>query len=398
MMLLAEAALRSSLLTAAVWLALKLFRVRNPYTQMAAWSGVLLASLAMPLLMRWAPAEALPLPASLYRGLAAGPLGDAPAAPADAPTTFPLAYVFLAAYLAGLLLLLARLAHGLTQSLHLLRRSRRVEAPWTEGQDVRFSDDLAMPAAIGRVILLPRDFLDWDEARQRAVLAHEASHVARGDFYLLLLAALHRALFWCSPHAWWLNRRLAELAEANSDADALAVAPDRPSYAQTLIDLASMTRAVPGTLAMANHATVRRRVERILAESILPTRPTRAKLALIAACLVPVSLTAGGLQGMPDRQPGSEAALRSHIDQLQRGEIDDGTLGIDGMGKQIRALLPEIRPEMAALGPIVSVQFQGVGKDGMDLYLVTHTRGARRWAIHLDKNGLIQSMWFSSPT
>jgi hypothetical protein len=280
----------------------------------------------------------------------------------------------------------------------MVRRSHRVEAHWTKGRDVRFSHDLAMPAAIGGIILLPCDCPNWSEARQHAVLAHESSHVARGDFYLLLLAALHRALFWFSPLAWWLNRHLAELAEANSDADALAVAGDRLSYAQTLIDLASTARAVPGALAMANHATVRRRVERILAENVLPARPSWRKLALVVLCLVPVSLAAGGLHAMPDRQPGGEAALRSHIDQLQRGEIDDSILGVEGMGDQIRTLLPRIRPEMAALGPIVSVKFQGVGKDGMDLYLVTHAEGARRWAIHLDENGRIQSMWFTSPS
>ena len=50
--LLAESALRSLLLGAAVWLGLKLFRARNPHVQMTAWTLVLVASLAMPALMR----------------------------------------------------------------------------------------------------------------------------------------------------------------------------------------------------------------------------------------------------------------------------------------------------------------------------------------------------------
>jgi beta-lactamase regulating signal transducer with metallopeptidase domain len=390
MMLLAEAALRSSLLTIAVWLALKLLRVRNPYSQMTAWSVVLVASLAMPLLMRLVPTEALPLPAAI-------PLAGPQTAHAGAATAFPLSYVFLAAYLAGLFLLLARLAYGLSQSLHLLRRSRRVEAPWTEGRDVRFCADLSMPAAIGRTILLPTDFLDWDRARQRAVLAHEASHVSRGDFYLMLLAALHRAVFWFSPLSWLLHRRLAELAEITSDAAALAVSADRLSYARILIDLADEARSIPAGLAMANHATVRCRVDHILAQSLLPIRPSLRKLILIVACLAPVSLAAGGLNAVHRPQPGSEAALRSHIDQLQRGEIDDSILGVEGMGDQIRALLPQIRPEMAALGPIVSVQFQGVTQDGTNLYLVTHAQGTRSWSIHLNEDGRIQSMGFGSP-
>ena len=50
--LLLESALRSLLLGAAVWLGLSLFRVRNPHVQMTAWTLVLIASLAMPALMR----------------------------------------------------------------------------------------------------------------------------------------------------------------------------------------------------------------------------------------------------------------------------------------------------------------------------------------------------------
>ena len=49
--LLLESALRSLSLGVAVWLGLALLRVRNPRTQMTAWTVVLVASLAMPALM-----------------------------------------------------------------------------------------------------------------------------------------------------------------------------------------------------------------------------------------------------------------------------------------------------------------------------------------------------------
>ena len=50
--LLVESALRSLVLGVAVWLGLKLFRLRNPQLQMMVWMVVLFASLSMPLLMR----------------------------------------------------------------------------------------------------------------------------------------------------------------------------------------------------------------------------------------------------------------------------------------------------------------------------------------------------------
>src|ERR1043166_9881017 len=79
--LLLESALRSLLLGGAVWVGLKLFRVRNPHVHMAAWTLVLVASLAMPALMRLVtvtiPAAA---PAPLTQII-----GPAPAVVAPAP-------------------------------------------------------------------------------------------------------------------------------------------------------------------------------------------------------------------------------------------------------------------------------------------------------------------------
>lgn len=516
MMLLAEAALRSLLLTGAVWLALKLLRVRNARTEMAAWSGVLLASLAMPLLMRLAPAQALTLPAEFYRLSSVSIASPAPSSDAATPAVaFPWSSLLSSAYLAVSALLTAKLVLGWVQSRRLLRRAARVRASWTEGREVRLSADLAMPVTIGRAIVLPLDFLVWDAVRRRAVMAHESAHAARGDFYLLLLAGLHRALFWISPAAWWLDAVLTDLAEANSDAAALAVSEDRLSYAQILIDLAGQA---PAGVAMARHATVRRRVERILSGGALPAQLTAGRLVLLATTLIPAALAIAGvtptadsledqrrprtvialppnalekftgyyaMDSLPDLplrvrledghlllgllgqgageifpesahkffskdlpgqedfqidgtgrvsavmlhwnggvfaahrideatiaeieaaqaariaanrpQPGSEAVLRSHIEQLQSGRIDDGTFAF-GMGTSIRAMLPQIRPGILALGPITAISFQGVGPDGMDIYTVTHAKGANTWQIRLARDGRIESAWFSPLT
>ena len=102
------------------------------------------------------------------------------------------------------------------------------------------------------------------------MLAHEAAHVANGDFYVLLLASLNRAVFWFSPFAWWQLTRLAELAEIISDASAIEVVADRLSYAEILIDLLQHGRQVPAGLEMARAGTVRPRVERILAATTVP--------------------------------------------------------------------------------------------------------------------------------
>ena len=67
--LIVEAAIRSLLLGAAIWLGLKLLRVTNPHVLMAVWQLVLVLSLCMPMLVDWAkhmpPAASLQIPQML---------------------------------------------------------------------------------------------------------------------------------------------------------------------------------------------------------------------------------------------------------------------------------------------------------------------------------------------
>jgi hypothetical protein len=73
----------------------------------------------------------------------------------------------------------------------LLRKSHPITEDWTAGLDVRLSAAVPTPVTFGTTILLPAECLDWGPTKRRAVLAHERSHVLRGDFYVLLLATLH---------------------------------------------------------------------------------------------------------------------------------------------------------------------------------------------------------------
>jgi hypothetical protein len=100
-------------------------------------------------------------------------------------------------------------------------------------------------------------------------MSHERSHVARGDFYVLLVARLNRCLFWFSPLSWWLVRSLTELAEILSNDEAIG---DRASMPKILLDMASHVGQSPAALAMARPHIVRWRIERILAATGLPAR------------------------------------------------------------------------------------------------------------------------------
>jgi hypothetical protein len=51
---------------------------------------------------------------------------------------------------------------------------------------------------------------------------------------------------------------------------------------------------------------------------------------------------------------------------------------------------------MAALGPVVSIKFVGVGAQGWDLYKITHEHGASQMRVIVDSQGLIAGALLSA--
>lgn len=308
---LAEAALRSFVLGGVVWFGLILFRVRNPHVQMTAWVVVLLASLAMPFVMHWptltitrpplpmqAPADVLPADVSMLEM----PLPALPVAP-DAVIALPASsglsinwwLVATAVYVVVTACLLLRLMIGLCLTWRMARAATPMKAAQPIAADVRVSRDVGGPVTFGSTILVPPQFAGWDARKRNAVLAHEGAHVANRDFYVLLLAALNRAVFWFSPFSWWQLARLAELSEIISDARAIEMIDDRLSYAEILLDFASTVKPRPVELAMARASTVRARVERIIAATAMPAAVGWRKRLTIAAAIVPAVIVSTGM-------------------------------------------------------------------------------------------------------
>ena len=339
--LLLESALRLLALGGVVWLGLSLLRVRNPHAQMTAWTMVLLASLSMPVLMRCVTVTipAGPPPSQLAQIVSASlnlpvEATRSPAGPAQPATAPPAAsdpgvidrrsdaisaavdwrVVATAIYAAVAGVLLLRLLTGLVLTWRLARAARPLGDDWAGAADVRVSDAVGVPVTFGSTILLPPDCVEWSSAKQQAVLAHEGSHVAHGDFYVLLLAMLNRAVFWFSPFAWWQLRRLADLAEIISDDAAIEALDDRASYADILLGVASEAQQAPAGIAMARPRTVRRRLERILAATAVSARGMDwRRRALIASTLIPlIAVCAGSIaRGTSTAQPTAGSAAQS---------------------------------------------------------------------------------------
>lgn len=368
---LADPAIRALALAGVVGVALAAFRVRSGSARLLAWTAVLYAALAMPLLCGALPSFTISLPALPFAlpSVIKAPVHESPAkeiaatahtetrataspifiarnevaahgsgaailsqvqrsaasAPANVSTPFkaparnPISWpaIALAGYLLVALSLLFRFIVGLALGGRLASAAAEIrEARATDflsrlaaGMNLRAlprvaeSEAIAVPVTLGvrePSILLPADWREWDNAKLRAVLAHELSHVARRDAFTQQLSLVHRAIFWFSPLAWWLDRRLAELAEEASDEAALSGGVDRAEYAKTLLGFFEALQTAPGRVwwqgvAMAKAGQAERRVDRILAWKGAVTMGLRKSIVvlIVALCVPVLYLTAG---------------------------------------------------------------------------------------------------------
>jgi beta-lactamase regulating signal transducer with metallopeptidase domain len=297
--LLVESAIRSLLLGAGVWTILKLVRLRDSGSETVIWTTVLIAALLMPQLTQALPIGIRMHVPSLFTATRQTPVLVISLLPAN-PNAVPQAdiatalWTWLAAHshilVWGTYLLVvgvgvSRLIIGLVFTIRLYQCAVPIDQVWATGWRIRASTKLTGPVSFGPFILLPADYNDWSQLKLAAVLAHEQSHVGRGDFFIQLLACLHRIFFWFSPFAWWLQAHLCALAETASDEAAVRLINDRATYAEILIEVSRKAQGIPALVAMAKGPNVYLRLDHIL-EDAPPERCLGKRTRILAAAAI----------------------------------------------------------------------------------------------------------------
>jgi beta-lactamase regulating signal transducer with metallopeptidase domain len=242
-----------------------------------------------------------------------------------APSRLPWTFLASAIYLSAAFILLARFFIGLAYGRRLIRAARTIDdAIVIRKLDSRISARIAeselisVPVTMGAfrpTILLPSNWREWNIAKLEAVLAHELSHVARHDALTQRLSHLHRTIFWFSPLAWFLDRRLADLAEQASDEAALSCGTDRKHYAGILLDFFEALHTAPGRVwwqgvSMAKAGQAEQRVERILSwkGSVAMHLKKSIVLVVVALAIPMVYLAASAHPTQHVPMPGAQFA------------------------------------------------------------------------------------------
>ena len=280
--ILAEVTWRAAALGACAGALQLVWRRRSPATMQGVWIAIVLGMLALPLLRVLTPRLVFEVPIAAL-GQASMPVLETDAEPVPAPVVatgeasqadksarsivVPIEVspqlgwpeYLTGLYLGGALWMLLLLARGLRTIRSLVRSARKIDDPGLRalaedllpGRRVELASSPAVrvPVTTGFLcshVLLPEAWVHWSEPKRRAVLAHELSHVRRGDFLWIVLAELNKCLYWFHPLAWIARQRLAAFAERASDADAAARVGSKAAYARVLVEIAAL---VQGTIA-----------------------------------------------------------------------------------------------------------------------------------------------------
>jgi tetratricopeptide (TPR) repeat protein len=349
--LLLDASLRSAFMAGAIGLLLAALRIRAAAVRHAAWTAVAAAMLVLPILGPWVPRIPVPLPGPAAAAVtmpehlwiaatsqlpvdesvpAVSPTtpadrATAPAVPAGRPrhaVAMPPGSTLTAVWLAGVCFFGLRLTFGLRGVARLRRSSAPLAIP---GVSVPRRAALAASPAVSApltfgflrpLIVLPESWPTWRPDTLRTVLAHEFAHVDRRDAWTMLIAQVNLCVFWFHPLAWWLDRHLAELAEASCDDRSIDVAGGPQAYAALLVRMANGMRRDGARVAwraigMAGAGRLDRRISRLFHGAQPPTgRIARTVLAAASALIVGMGLACRQAPAALGDNPEAVAAMQ----------------------------------------------------------------------------------------
>jgi len=229
------------------------------------------------------------------------------------------------AWLAGVLLVLARLILGMLRMSRICVRADVIADPaWHElerrvasrvGLSRRVvllkSNRVTMPLTFDwfrAAVVLPSSADQWSTDRRHVVLLHELAHVQRRDCLTQAMAQITCALYWFNPLVWLAATRLHIERERACDDQVLGSGTRASDYADHLLDIARSLRSAScstlAAVAMAHHTQLE---GRLLA--ILDPKLNRRLLSRRARLTVGLSLAAAALL-LAALQPSSRAESR----------------------------------------------------------------------------------------
>jgi protein involved in polysaccharide export with SLBB domain/beta-lactamase regulating signal transducer with metallopeptidase domain len=268
-------------------------------------------------------------------------------------------------YLAGAGVLLAWSLVGFVALRRLVRSSQPADAAARSALQAIAGDAsararllvsprAAQPCAfrwIRPTIVLPQALIDSaDPAALRFALAHEWSHVSRGDVGVWTISGFARLLHFQQPLVWFLRQHLRRAQDYLADA-AAAGAGTPEDYAEFLTSFSQSfkrPRLAPGLGIVSRRSDLHRRVVMLVEKqgSLERTPPRRWNVAILIAGLLAVAAVAS-LRAEP-QQAAEQQPLSSATPDLEK-PTPDGNTSLSGELKNELDVLIQRDPTIVRL-------------------------------------------------
>lgn len=145
-----------------------------------------------------------------------------------------------------------------------------------------------------QIVVLPAHLVEKTSTDDlKLILAHEMTHLRRGDTIIGAVQLFVQILWWFHPFVWWLNRELRRLREECCDSDVVAQLNCQPaSYARCLINMLELHRRVrpaPELVGLSPFEVTQQRLKNIMTLK-LPRRTGVARTVTIAMSSIVIAL------------------------------------------------------------------------------------------------------------
>ena len=171
---------------------------------------------------------------------------------------------------------------GIIGYFAVLKKTKFESVPYTE--NIRLSDFFKTPIVCGLIrpkIILPMNFDLDDDAKVKSVIAHECTHIRRGDNFWRLLASFTLYVHWFNPLVWICYDAFIRDMEVSCDEEVLGKSESdiRGEYAESLVSLSgSGTNPLYGGVLSFGESGIKERVKCIM-------NFKRATLLIVIICV-----------------------------------------------------------------------------------------------------------------